>query len=136
MFDFIYRRKRVVQFILALITLPFAFFGVNYYFRSGSGGQEVATVAGHEISQQEFAVSLRDQQQRMRQVMGRNFDPAMFDNPEMRYAVLEQLINERLLQDQARRDRLRVSDGQLAQFIADIPAFQVDGKFSDRKSVV
>jgi len=130
MFDFIYRRKRVVQFILALITLPFAFFGVNYYFRSGSGGQEVATVAGHEISQQEFAVSLRDQQQRMRQVMGRNFDPAMFDNPEMRYAVLEQLINERLLQDQARRDRLRVSDGQLAQFIADIPAFQVDGKFS------
>jgi peptidyl-prolyl cis-trans isomerase D len=130
MFDFIYRRKRVVQIILMLITLPFAFFGVNYYFRSASGGQEVATVAGHEISQQEFAVSLRDQQQRMRQVMGRNFDPAMFDDPEMRYAVLEQLINERLLQDQARRDRLRVSDAQLAQFIADIPAFQVDGKFS------
>ena len=119
MFDFIYRRKRVVQFILALITLPFAFFGVNYYFRSASGGQEVATVAGHEISQQEFAVSLREQQQRMRQVMGRNFDPAMFDDPEMRYAVLEQLINERLLEDQARRDRLRVSDAQLAQFIAD-----------------
>jgi peptidyl-prolyl cis-trans isomerase D len=130
MFDFIYRRKRVVQVILALITLPFAFFGVNYYFRGASGGQEVATVAGHEISQQEFAVSLRQQQDRMRQVVGRNFDPAMFDDPEMRYAVLEQLINDRLLQDQARRDRLRVSDAQLAQFIADIPAFQVDGKFS------
>jgi len=69
MFDFIYRRKRVVQFILALITLPFAFFGVNYYFRSASGGQEVATVAGHEISQQEFAVSLREQQERMRQMV-------------------------------------------------------------------
>jgi len=130
MFDFIYRRKRVVQFILALITLPFAFFGVNYYFRSASGGQEVATVAGHEISQQEFAVSLREQQERMRQMVGRNFDPAVFDDPEMRYAVLEQLINERLLQDQARRDRLRVSDAQLAQFIGEIPAFQVDGKFS------
>jgi peptidyl-prolyl cis-trans isomerase D len=130
MFDFIYRRKRVVQFILALITLPFAFFGVNYYFRSASGGQEVATVAGQEISQQEFAVSLREQQNRMRQMVGRNFDPAVFDDPEMRYAVLEQLINERLLQDQARRDRLRVSDAQLAQFIGEIPAFQVDGKFS------
>src|SRR5215469_11642569 len=130
MFDFIYRRKRVVQFILALITLPFAFFGVNYYFRSASGGQEVATVAGHEISQQEFAVSLREQQERMRQMVGRNFDPAVFDDPEMRYAVLEQLINERLLQDQARSDRLRVSDAQLAQFIGEIPAFQVDGKFS------
>jgi len=130
MFDFIYRRKRVVQFILALITLPFAFFGVNYYFRGASSGQEVATVAGHEITQQDFAVSLRQQQDRMRQVVGRNFDPAMFEDPEMRYAVLEQLINDRLLQDQARRDRFRVSDAQLAQFIADIPAFQVDGKFS------
>jgi hypothetical protein len=26
MYDFIFRRKRVVQLILALITLPFAFF--------------------------------------------------------------------------------------------------------------
>ena len=28
MFDFVYRKKRMVQVILALITLPFAFFGV------------------------------------------------------------------------------------------------------------
>jgi len=28
MFDFVYRKKRVVQIIIALITLPFAFFGL------------------------------------------------------------------------------------------------------------
>ena len=39
MYDLIYRKKRLVQFILALITLPFAFFGVDYYFR-GSGSEE------------------------------------------------------------------------------------------------
>jgi peptidyl-prolyl cis-trans isomerase D len=130
MFDFMYRRKRVVQVILALITLPFAFFGVDYYFRNTSRGQDVATVSGQPISQQEFAETIREQQDRMRQIAGRNFDPAVFDDPEVRYSILEQLINQRLLQELARRDRLRVSDAQVAQVIADIPAFQVDGKFS------
>ena len=130
MYEFLYRRKRVVQFILALITLPFAFFGVDYYFRSADRTREVATVSGQAITQQEFAETMRQQQERMRQVAGRNFDPSMFDDPEVRYSVLEQLIDQRLLQDQARRDRLRVSDAQLAQFIGEIPAFQDDGKFS------
>ena len=66
----------------------------------------------------------------MRQQAGQNYDPTMFDNPEVRYALLEQLINQRLLQDQARRDHLRVSDTQLAQFISELPPFQEDGKFS------
>jgi len=131
MYDFLYRRKRVVQIILALITLPFAFWGVDYYFRGADPTRNnVATVAGQPITQQEFADTMRDQQERMRQIAGRNFDPSIFDNPEVRYDVLEQLIDQRLLQEQARRDRLRVSDTQLAKFIGDIPAFQEDGKFS------
>ena len=35
MFDLLHKHKRVAQVILALITLPFAFFGVDYYFRGG-----------------------------------------------------------------------------------------------------
>ena len=133
MYDFLYKRKRIVQIILALITLPFAFFGIDYYFRSTGRAQSVATVAGREITQQDFEESLREQQERMRQMMGRNYDPTMFEDPEVRYSVLEQLINQRLMQDQARRDRFRVSDAQLAQFIGEIPAFQVDGKFSHER---
>ena len=130
MYDFLYRRKRLVQIILALITLPFAFWGIDYYFRATDVTRDIATVSGQVITQQEFADGLRDAQDRMRQIAGRNFDPTMFDDPEVRYDVLQQLIDQRLLRDQARRDRLRVSDAQLAQFISDIPAFQEDGKFS------
>jgi len=50
MFDFIYRKKRWVQVILALITLPFAFFGVDYYFRGGGSATEIARVGGETIS--------------------------------------------------------------------------------------
>jgi len=130
MFDLVHRRKRLVQIILALITLPFAFFGVDYYFRGGSSVTEVARIGGERITQAEFAESIREQQDRMRQAMGRNYDPAMFDNPEVRYSVLQQLIGQKVLAEQARQGRFRVSDAQLAQFISELPPFQVDGKFS------
>jgi peptidyl-prolyl cis-trans isomerase D len=133
MYDFLYRRKRTVQIILALITLPFAFFGVDYYFRNTDRTGEVATVAGSRITQVEFDNALREQQQRMRQALGANYDAAMFEAPEARYAVLEELIGRRLLQDQARRDRLTVTDEQLRQFISEIPAFQEEGKFSQTR---
>ena len=35
MFDLVHKHKRAAQVILFLITLPFAFFGVDYYFRGG-----------------------------------------------------------------------------------------------------
>src|SRR5438477_7414469 len=130
MFDFVYRKKRVVQVILALITLPFAFFGVDYYFRSAGSVTEIAKVGGDRITQAEYADTIREQQDRMRQAQGANFDPAVFDNPEVRYAILEQIIGQRLLDNQARRDGFRVPDAQLAQFISALPAFQQDGKFS------
>lgn len=133
MFDIVYKQKRLVQFVLALITLPFAFFGVDYYFRGTASAGEVARVGGDKITQAEFANAIRDQQDRMRQSLGANYDPAVFDNPEVRYATLEQLISQRLLEDQARRDRLRVSDDQVRQYIGEIPAFQVDGKFSPER---
>ena len=133
MYDFLHKRKRTVQVILGLITLPFAFFGVDYYFRNTDRTGEVATVAGSRITQVEFDNSLREQQQRMRQTLGANFDPAVFENPEVRYALLEELIGQRLLQEQARRDRLTVADEQVRRFISEIPAFQEDGKFSQTR---
>src|SRR6476659_1553071 len=132
MFDLVHKHKHVAQGILALITLPFAFFGVDYYVR-GDRVQSVATVGGDKIQQQEYDELLRDQQQRMRQALGANFNPAMLESPEVRFALLDQLVNQRLLEQRARADRLRVSDTQLQQFIAGLPPFQEDGKFSADK---
>jgi peptidyl-prolyl cis-trans isomerase D len=133
MYDFLHKRKRTVQVILALISLPFAFFGVDYYFRDTARQGEIASVAGSRITQAEFDNTLREQQERMRQTLGRNFDPAVFDDPEVRYALLDGLIGQRLLQEQARRGRFNVSDEQLRQFISEIPAFQEGGKFSQAR---
>src|SRR6202162_5513061 len=130
MFDFVYRKKRVVQVIIALITPPFAFFGVDYYFRGGGSASEIARVGGDTISQAEFANAIRDQQDRMRRSLGKDYDPSVFNNPEVRYSMLEQLIGQRVLDQEVRRSNLRVSDAQLAQFIGELAPFQEDGKFS------
>ena len=132
MFNFVQQKKRLVQIVLALIILPFAFWGMDSY-QNPDGGEALATVDGEKIGQQEFDNALREQQDRMREMLGNNYDPAMFDQPESKRAVLENLVTQRLLMLQARAARLAVSDSQLAQTIAGIEAFQQDGKFDKQR---
>ena len=132
MFNFVQQKKRLVQIVLALIILPFAFWGMDSY-QNSDGGEALATVDGEKIGQQEFDNALREQQDRMREMLGNNYDPAMFDQPESKRAVLENLVTQRLLMLQARAARLAVSDSQLAQTIAGIEAFQQDGKFDKQR---
>ena len=128
MFDFVHDNKKLVQIVLALIILPFAFWGVDSY-RTGGGAEPVAKVNKEKISPQEFDFALRQQQNRMREAMGDKFDQALFDQPETKHSVLENLVNQRLLASEAHSAGLLVSEEQLAQAIAGIEAFHNNGKF-------
>lgn len=129
MFDAVRNNKRIVQVFLALITLPFAFWGVESYVRNVSNDGNVAKIGDVKITQQQFQQSLRDQQERLRAQMG-NVDPKLLDNPEARKAVLDDLIDQRLLALEASKSRLMASDAAVSAAIGNIAAFQVDGKFS------
>jgi len=129
MFDFVREKKRLVQIVLAVIILPFAFWGVDSYNRAGNSAEVVATVNGAKITRQEFDEALGQQQEQMRQMLGGNFDAAMLDNPEMKRAVVDNLTAQRLLLERAKAEGLAVTDQQVAQLIAGIEAFQQDGKF-------
>jgi len=133
MFDFVHENKRLVQIILALIILPFALWGVSSYDKSGNSADVVATVNGTKISQKEFENALRQQQDRMRQQLGANFDASMLENPQMKRAVLDNLVSQHLLVERTKSAGLTVPDEQVAQAIAGIEAFQVDGKFDKKR---
>ena len=128
MFDFVHENKRVVQVVLALIILPFALWGVSSYRQAGGSGA-LATVDGEKITQQEFDNAMRRQMDQMRGMLHGSFDPAMFDKPEVRYAILDNLVNQKLLAARARTAGLTLSDEQLAQLIQGVEAFQSNGKF-------
>ena len=70
MFDFVHKKKRIVQIILALATLPFLFWGIESY-RSAGGEDYVASAAGEKISPQEFEQALRNQQENIGLPWGR-----------------------------------------------------------------
>jgi peptidyl-prolyl cis-trans isomerase D len=129
MFDAVAKHKRFAQIILALITLPFAFFGVDYYFRRGDAMGEVATFDGGKVTQAEFANALRDQQEMMRRTQ-RGVDPALFDNPEVRYSILQNVIRDRMIEKKGHDLHFAVSNEQIFEKIASDPRFQEDGKFS------
>ena len=128
MFNFVHEKKRLVQIVLVLIILPFAFFGMDSYNQS-SPGEALATVNGEKINQQEFDQAWRQQQNRMREMLGSNYDQAMFDRPEVKRSVLDNLVDQRLLSQQAKKAGLTVNEQQLAQSIVDIESFQKNGKF-------
>jgi peptidyl-prolyl cis-trans isomerase D len=133
MFDAVRGNKRIVQVFLILITLPFAFWGVESYVRNAQGTGDAARVGGSRISTSELSQALRDQQDRMRAVLGREFNPALFETPELRQAALESLIHQRALLLQSASSRLTVSDAQLHDYISAIPSLQENGAFSSAR---
>lgn len=128
MFDFFRNNRRVAQFILALLILPFAVWGLESYF-SGGGGDSVATVAGVRISERDYQQQLADQRDALREQMGERFDPAVAESSKFRLAVLEDMINRQLLIGTAINNGMTVPDDRLADIIRKIPAFQKDGAF-------
>jgi peptidyl-prolyl cis-trans isomerase D len=132
MFDFVHKKRRIVQIILGLATLPFLFWGIESY-RNAGGDDSIAVAAGEKISQQEFEQALRNQQENLRGTMGERFDETLMERPEVRSAVLDGLIQQRLLKQEADRVGLAVSDPQLIEMIQNISAFQEDGKFSKKR---
>ena len=130
MFNIVQNNKRLLQIILAIIVLPFAFFGIDSYFRNSDNVQGLATVGDYSISQREFNDALRERQEAIQRMLNGRADAALLDNPELRFAVLDGLIRQHLLTNQALRSGMTVSDRQLQGIISELPVFQDQGKFS------
>lgn len=131
MFDFVHENKKAVQIILALLSLPFVLWGVNSYWHSGS--DVVATVDGVKISGEEFDQAMREQQEQLQKMLGGRFDPAMFDTPVARQAVLNELVNQKLQVMRARAAGLAPTNEQLTQIISSYKGLQTGGKFDPEK---
>ena len=131
MFDFVHRRKRVVQVIMLIAVLPFLFWGLESY-QNQDGEDYIAIVSGEKIHRQEFDQSLRNRYHAMRDAMGDSFDIAMLDDPRVRASVLEELIQTRLLNQEAVRLGFAIKDSQLVSALQSVPQFQQDNEFSNQ----
>lgn len=122
----------VAWLIVGLISIPFALWGVNSYM-TGPSDAVVAKVNGHEITQAQLQQAVQQYRDQMRNTMGDQFDPQMFEGDAIRVIILEDLIEQRLLFDTAGELGQRVPDQQVAQFIRSTPAFQIDDRFDQQQ---
>ncbi len=130
MYDFIGRNKRLAQVILVIIMIPFLFFGVDMFRSGGAGSNNVAKIGDIPVSVYEFDDILRRQQNQARSRLGQAYDPAMFSTPEARNALLDRIVNEKVLQQKANDEKFFVSNEQIMQFLNNIDEFKENGQFS------
>lgn len=130
MFEAVRKNQRISQVILAIIIVPFAFFGMDAFFDGSQGPGEVATVGDAQISAREFDQALREQQERARQARGGEYDRALFESEAFRRSVLDGIIDQRVLAVHAAKSRMSVPPQQLQEVITGISAFQDQGRFS------
>ena len=131
MFDFVRNNKRIMYGILGLLIVPsFVLVGVESYQDRGDSGVGVASVDGRNITQQEWDEAQRRQIDQARQQMGPQFDQKIFDTPEAKREVLENLVAERAVDAEIARSHLTVSDQAVFKAINAIETFRKpDGGF-------
>jgi peptidyl-prolyl cis-trans isomerase D len=118
----------IAWFIVGLISIPFALWGVNSYL-TGASEVVVASVNGTEITQTELQSALQQYRDRMRNVMGEAFDPAEFEGDEAKKTVLNGLIEQQLLRDANNTLNQSITDMFVSQVVRSTAAFQRDGQF-------
>ena len=114
--------------ILALIGIPFVFFGINYNF---VGSNFAAKVDGEEISAAYF-----EQQYRTELAQRPEFaDLNAAQRQQLRRSLLDRIVREQLIRNYLAEHGYRIGDKQLTDLIQQEQEFQVDGKF-DREAYV
>ncbi|PMS34944.1 peptidyl-prolyl cis-trans isomerase D [Trinickia symbiotica] len=111
MLDFFRNHKRLMMLMLVLVIVPgLGFVGIQGFRGFFDESANVASVNGHKITRAEFDNAVRQQLDQARQILGSRFDSKLFDTPERRQQLLDSLIQQRALADEAQREHLTASD--------------------------
>jgi peptidyl-prolyl cis-trans isomerase D len=119
--------------IVGLIIVSFAVTGVGSYLGSSST-QAAATVNGEEITLNEVESAYQNQRARMEAQFGESVAAAFANETYLenfKTQVLDQLISDKLVEQQATEIGLRVSTEQIKQTIFGIDAFKIAGQFDN-----
>ena len=124
MFEFVRTHNRLFQFLLLLVILPsFVLVGVQSYTSLLDGANAaVATVDGAKITQAQLEAAERQQIERVRE-QNPTVDPKLFDTPEMKKRVLDQLVREKVLTAAADKELLNASPERVQELIKTDPSF-------------
>lgn len=116
--------------LLVIFLVPFALVGIEGYFSGGNSANEVAHVGDQIVYKNQFDQAVSRQRDQLLTQVNNNAD--LLDEGVLRDLVLNQLVNQALLEQQAKQLGFVLSDTQIAEFIRKEPSFQENGAFSEK----
>ena len=116
-----------INVIIALIAVVFVFWGVGSFRQRDLS--KVAVVNGQPISPGEFQESYRRLWEQVQQQYQGMLSDELIEALNLKRQAMDQLVNEYLIYQQARKLGLGVDDETLKAEISQTPWFQVDGRF-------
>jgi peptidyl-prolyl cis-trans isomerase D len=119
--------------IILTICVTFALWGVHSYITGNNNSGNVATVNGESINQSQLTASYERLRRQQQFQLGANFTPNQSVESDLKKQALEQLILNHVLIKAAQADGYRVNQIQVDQALIKMPAFQVDGQFSQQR---
>jgi peptidyl-prolyl cis-trans isomerase D len=123
-------RSTAVKVMFGFLMIAFAFWGVGTSLAMRA--HPVATVNGSRIFAPDVDHEAEQMKRTLSQIYGANAQTVL-RNLNIRQEALNQIIEQRLIADEARHLGIRVSDESLANSIAADPKFQDGGGFSPER---
>ena len=130
MFDSVRKHQKILQIVLMLFIVPsFMMFGISSYSGFMDKETDLIKVNGNAITTQEVEASAKRQADRI----GGN--PQITQSVAFRKAVLDELLQQRLLGFAVKDLRLRISQDTLVKSLQNIPQiralYKTDGSFDN-----
>ena len=121
----------IIKFLLLAIVIVFVFWGVGSY--NSQRDARLAVVNGETISWEDFNKSYITMIDSLKRQYGDRLDDNMIQMLNIKGQVLTDMINSKLLVEEAHRMDLDVSNEELADAIRSISAFHTNGKFDNQR---
>ncbi len=116
--------KGIMALVMGFLVISFAIWGIGDIFRGGFGRNDVASVGGTDISLEQFRQYYNEQLQRLSRETRRVITPDQARAMGLGPRLLEQLIAQVTLDEQARKMQLGLSNQEIASRITSDPSFR------------
>jgi len=121
----------IIKFILGAVILAFIPFGYGIY--QDRRDVKIATVNGDPVSFEEFNRQYNNLVEQVRRNFGGSLNEETIKGLRLKEQALNQLIDQKLMLDEAANLGISVSNQELAESIAKIEAFQTAGVFDPKR---
>lgn len=131
MLDYIRKRTNSLFsiFLVGAVVVVMAMFGIGGMNEGPISGGVAAVVNGEVITARDFQYALEAQINQFRARFGGQFDERLVYQFGIPQRTLEQMIQMKLLSQQATRLEIIVPDKELADYIRSLPYYQRNGQF-------